>query len=260
MKIRWLLLLIALIWAAAALWLLRKPVANWIHRSTDSIELSEKPQPDPQTYATLVAELERWRTELAQLHTHAQSPAEKSAIERDARIILEHTLPAMMRCWLGTPYDFNGTARKPGGGKIACGYFVATVLKDAGFKLNRYRLAQQPSQNILRSFLAKPDCHLTVGQPYPDFVKSVSASDRGILLVGLDTHVAFIVATGNGTFHCIHSSGSRPWCVVEEPPQHAGVLRQSNWRMLGNLTADPKVIRNWLNGTTITVRTSLSSD
>ncbi|MGD7653335.1 MAG: hypothetical protein ACQCXQ_08985, partial [Verrucomicrobiales bacterium] len=80
------------------------------------------------------------------------------------------------------------------------------------------------------------------------------------LLVGLDTHVAFIVATGNGTFHCIHSSGSRPWCVVEEPPQHAGVLRQSNWRMLGNLTADPKVIRNWLNGTTITVRTSLSSD
>lgn len=162
----------------------------------------------------------------------------------------------MMRCWLGTPWDFNGTASRPGNGKIACGYFVSTVLKDAGFRLNRYRLAQQPSQNILRSFLPKTDCHLTVGQPYPEFVKSVAASGRGIHLVGLDTHVAFIVTSADGSFRFIHSSGSKPWCVVDESPEHAHVLRSSNWRMLGNLTANPDVIRTWLAGKTIPVHKS----
>ena len=159
----------------------------------------------------------------------------------------------MMRCWLGTPWDFNGTAAKPGGGKIACGYFVATVLKDAGFHVNRYKLAQQPSGNILHSFLAKESCSLTVGKPYDAFASDLEKSGSGIYLVGLDTHVAFLVMKPEG-FHFIHSSGSRPWCVVDETRDEAHVLQRSNWRMVGNLTADPKVIRAWLDAKAITVR------
>ena len=87
--------------------------------------------------------------------------------------VLEQALPAMMRCWLGTPWDFNGTAKGPGAGKIACGYFVATVLKDAGFQVDRYQLAQQPSENILRSFLPKDACDLSVGKDYQAFASDV---------------------------------------------------------------------------------------
>jgi len=251
----WLPLVPLLALAGGAGWWFREPVGAWFYHLTGGMgrAMDARPRPDPKRYAVLVSELERWRKDLAARHKKARSDADRAAVEHDARVILEHTLPQMMRCWLGTPWDFNGTAAKPGGGKIACGYFVATVLMDAGFQVDRYQLAQQPSGNIMRSFLEKDDCTLTVGKPYDTFAADVEKSRHGIYLIGLDTHVGFIVSDGGG-FRMIHSSGSRPWCVVDEDRADAHVLQRSNWRMLGNLTADPKVVRRWLKAEKVVVR------
>jgi hypothetical protein len=251
----WFLLIVLVIVMSAALWWFRAPLAAWYREATDGLAMKvrKSPKPDPATYKTLVSELQRWRKELADKHRKAKDDAARAAVENDARVILEQALPAMMRCWLGTPYDFNGTASKPGGGKIACGYYVATVLMDAGFRVDRYELAQQPSENILRSFLEKDSCTLSVGKPYEAFATDFAKAAPGIYLVGLDTHVAFAV-NGTGGFRFIHASGSRPWCVVDEGQTEAGVLQKSNWRMTGNLTADPSVIRRWLKGEKILVR------
>lgn len=253
---RWILLPLIVLLAVGigAGWWFRDPLWNACRPLIGGIKILKikTPKPDPERYAVLVSELTRWRNELASRYRKSQSSAERSAVEHDARVILEHTLPAMMRCWLGTPWDFNGTAPKPGGGRIACGYFVATVLQDAGFQVNRYQLAQQPSGNILRSFLEKNDCVLSVGQPYEPFADSLQSARPGIYLVGLDTHVAFLVVNSEG-FRFIHSSGSQPWCVVDEGREQAGVLQRSNWRMLGNLTADSKVMQTWLKAEKITV-------
>ncbi len=243
-----------LVVAGGTLWWFRAPLGAWVRSMAVQVKtvVGIKPEPDPKTYASLVSELERWRLELAARHKRAKTPAERTAAEHDARVVLEQTLPAMMRCWLGTPWDFNGTAARPGGGKIACGYFVSTVLMDAGFRVDRYQLAQQPSGNIMRSFLEKDDCILSVGKPYDGFAADMQKAEPGIWLLGLDTHVAFLVVADNG-FRMIHSSGSSPWCVVDEDKGHAGALQRSNWRMTGNLTADPKVIRRWLKAEKITV-------
>ena len=253
---KWLLLLILLLaMACGILWWFRAPISVWYEQVTGSLQISvrKSPKPDPATYKTLVSDLQRWRKELAERHRKAKNDAGRIAVERDARIILETALPAMMRCWLGTPYDFNGTASKPGSGNIACGYYVATVLMDAGFKVDRYQLAKQPSENILRSFLKKESCALSIGKPYDVFTADLANAEPGIYLVGLDTHVAFAVISTEG-FQLIHASGSRPWRVVEEGPAEAGVLQRSKWRMIGNLTADPPLIRRWLKGEKILVR------
>jgi len=251
----WLLLIVLPAMAGGALWWFRAPLGAWYHQVTGRLEIGEheSPKPDPQTYQTLVSDLQRWRKELAERHRKAMDESGRIAAERDARIILEQALPAMMRCWLGTPYDFNGTASKPGQDRIACGYYVATVLMNAGFKVDRYQLAKQPSENILRSFLEKDACNLSVGKPYSAFSADLAKAEPGIYLVGLDTHVAFAVID-SGNFHLIHASGSKPWRVVEEGPAEAGVLQRSNWRMIGNLTADPQVIRRWLKAEKILVR------
>ena len=253
----WLPSITLLALAGGAAWWFREPLGALVQGLKGGVELGglARPRPNPAGYAVLVSELERWRLDLSKRHKQARTEAERTAVEHDARVILEHTLPEMMRCWLGTPWDFNGTASKPGGGRIACGYFVSTVLMDAGFQLDRYQLAQQPSGNILRSFLEKDDCILSVGKPYDAFAHTLEKSRRGIYLVGLDTHVAFIVVGGNG-FHMLHSSGSRPWCVVDEDRDAAKVLQRSKWRILGNLTADPKVLRRWLKAEKIAVRTT----
>jgi hypothetical protein len=236
-------------------WLCREQISGLWRGAVTAVPVGgpPRPRPDPQTYSVLSAETERWRVDLAKRYAKAKTPLERELVEQDARLVLEETLPAMMRCWLGTPWDFHGTAEGPGKGKIACGYFVATVLKDAGFRVDRYRLAQQPSENILRTFLAKDACSLTIGKEYEAFATSLGDVTPGIYVIGLDTHVAFLVVRQDG-FRFIHSSGSRPWCVVDEGRNEAEVLKRSNWRMLGNFTGDAGVLRSWLKGEKIAVK------
>jgi len=240
-------MVIALPAMAAVAWFHPDIAKYW--RPVDAVAAApaapEPPAPDPETYAALRESLADWRAALAARHAAAPDAAARAAVLHDARIILETALPAMMRCWLGTPWDFHGTASEPGGGTIACGYFVSTVLRDAGFRVHRYHLAQQPSGNILRTFLPRASCKLTVGQPYDAFADALESGESGILIVGLDTHVGFIVA-GDDCFRFIHSSGARPKAVVDESRDAATVLRDSNWRMLGHLTADPGVLAKWL--------------
>lgn len=213
----------------------------------------QKPVPDAARYEVLVEELGRWRGELSEKYKKAAGKEAKVEIERDARTILELVLPEMMRCWLGTPYDYEGTAEKPGGGVVACGYFVSTVLRDAGFRVNRYKLAQQPSENIMRTFLPAKKCELRVGMEYERYMEWVEGHEEGIYLIGLDTHVGFIVNRPGG-MGFFHSSAIRGVGVVEESSAGAGALRRSRWRMLGGLSGEPEVIRKWLEGDKIPVR------
>lgn len=240
------------IFAGTGFWFRESVRQMWIHRFSPLEKNGPAAKPDPETYATMIGDLERWRQDLATRLAAARTPEETAAVKNDARIILEKALPEMMRCWLGTPWDFHGTAERPGDGRIACGYFVSTVLKDAGFRVNRYRLAQQPSENILRSFLPRESCKLNVGKPYDTFADELLTREPGIYIVGLDNHVAFLVVRPDG-FRFIHSSGSRPWCVVDESRSEAKVLQSSNWRMIGNLTADSAVLGRWLKAETIVV-------
>jgi hypothetical protein len=209
--------------------------------------------PDIERWDLLRKDMERWRLHYAREHRAATSEADKARVLVEARSLLEHSLPELMRCWLGTPWDFNGTAKTPGEGKIACGYFVTTVMEAAGFRVKRAQLAQQASQNILLSFLPQDALRLRVGVPYKTFRIETERSETGIYIVGLDTHVGFLVVKDQ-SYTFIHSSGSRPWCVVEEATAEAHVLERSNYRVLGNLTASEVMVKKWLHGEAFATR------
>ncbi len=250
---RLLLFILCLAPLSAALWHYQTTVTGWVGGIRNAHSLQAPPSPDRPRYEMLSAEIERWRVDLAGKYGGCRTEEERRAVLDEARGLLERVLPEMMRCWLGTPWDFHGTAEFPGEGKIACGYFVSTVLRDAGFRLDRYKLARQPSQNILRSFLPREALQLRVGVPYENFAAELASAEPGIRIVGLDSHVAFLVTGGDG-FRFIHSSGSAPWCVVDEGETDAEVLRRSNYRVHGLLTADRDLLRRWLRGERIQVR------
>ena len=244
-----LVILLAVV-AAIAIHRYRDDLAMRWYRAIGTLPSDKKdqaPAPDPQKWELLCQDLQRWRAHYADVYRSSRSAAEKKAVLAQARELLEHSLPEMMRCWLGTPWDFNGTAKIPGEGKIACGYFVTTVLDAAGFRIERNTLAQQASQQILRTFLPADDLRIRVGVPYKTFRFETARGRPGIYIVGLDTHVGFVVVKDQ-EFQFIHSSGSMPWCVVDESSEAALVLERSNYRVLGNLTASDEVIRRWLMG------------
>lgn len=229
---------------AGTLWAIRP---QWLTSALRRVGAEPSATPDPQRYATLCADLATWRTNLSRDYQAARTPAQKAQVLATARGLLEGALPEMMRCWLGTPWDFNGTASTPGTDPVACGYFVTTVLRDAGFAIERTRLAQQASQQILATFVPREAMTLRVGTGYQEFCSDVAGLPPGVYILGLDTHVSFLVLK-DGQFHVNHSSGIAPWCVVEETAAQADTVRHSRYRVLGNLTAQPQVLEAWLTG------------
>jgi hypothetical protein len=149
--------------------------------------------------------------------------------------------------WLGTPWDFNGVSQTPGRGQIACGYFVSTVLRDAGFQVERVRLAQQASGNIIRSLTGKNNIVRMVGRPFDEFVSRLKAEGPGIYVIGLDYHVGFIAQDAEGAVF-IHSDGGAYRRVVAEPVETAAALRRSRWREFANISADDALLERWLRG------------
>jgi len=224
--------------------------AGWLKQpQTHTTELEPEdlrgPQPDPELYEELKTSLALKRKALAARYKQAPNFHARKEIIREARAELEADLPALMRCWLGTTWDFNGIATTPGEGKIACGYFVSTVMLHAGFDVNRVKLAQQASQNIIRTFV--PRNHLTIkpgGMNYDKFISLVISSGPGIYIIGLDKHVGFMIVTDDNQFHYIHSEGHN--VVVDESREDANTLQRSNYRVFGNLTAEEDTIIKWL--------------
>ncbi len=208
----------------------------------------QEDSPDP--YPDVLARLESRRVTLAARHRAAASAPQRTAILGSARsavftAITEEILPA----WYGTPWDFNGTSQTPGEGMIACGYLVSTVLRDAGFKLERVRLAQQASENIVRTF-APPG----VIRRYRD-VEQAEAAKRirkdyadGLYVVGMDYHVGFLVLDGERVDLC-HSAYVPPASVACEPAETSPGFYSRLW-VVGPALPDARV-KDWLEANTI---------
>ena len=238
-------LFLLLLVGAGVGWIYRSQIKGFYNEHIGT-EAEKDPVPDPEKYLTLVSDLPSHRQRLRTQYQEATTNAERELALLSSRSLLEGALPTLMECWLGTPWDFNGTAHQPGDGKVACGYFVSSVLQDAGFKVEWAPLAQQASQNIIATFLPKDEYHVRVGADYERFVDEVLSHGPGINIVGLDSHVAFLVVTPDGTMRFIHSSGSNPWCVVDENRITAYTLQRSRYRVYGNLTANQDVLVSWL--------------
>ncbi|WP_018969206.1 hypothetical protein [Rubritalea marina] len=203
---------------------------------------------DPQLHAELVEDIAIRRKRLAEQFNASTHEEEKQQILKQARALLESAAPSMMATWIGTSWDYNGMSETPGNGKIACGYYVCTVLRDLGFQLSRIKLAQQPSQSILTTFVPHQNIHITSGITSDTFYLDFQDKEPGIYIVGLDKHVGFLVHDGMTPPQFFHASARPPFCVVNESPAEAKAIIHSTYRVTGNLTAHQPTIQQWILG------------
>ncbi len=158
------------------------------------------------------------------------------------RLITERLAPP----WYGTKWAFHGVSQEPGKGSIACGYFVTTLLRDAGINLERVALAQQASENIIKSLVSSLSIRRFSDKPLSDFLINAEKWGEGIYIVGLDYHVGFISVEPEETYF-VHSSYQTPGAVVRELASESKVLASSKYRVLGKLS-DEKFLGRWFNG------------
>ena len=150
--------------------------------------------------------------------------------------------------WLGTPWDFNGTTQKPREGKIACGYFVTTLLRDAGFDVERSRLGQQASEIIASTMTTREFMRARDEEPLDAFVTACRKHPPGIYLVGLDFHTGYLVNDGADLWFVHAAYGKPAQHVIVEKAGESAYLGSSKYRHVAFLTEDPKFLLGWLSG------------
>jgi len=141
---------------------------------------------------------------------------------------------SLLPCWYGTPWGFCGTTEEPGKGSIACGYFVTTILRDAGFSLQRIKLAQCPSEEMIKSICTRSSIHRYSDRSLSEFADEIGKMGFGLYVVGLDNHTGFILNDGNES-HFIHSTFIKPTCVMKEKVSESKVLANSRYRVIGKV-------------------------
>ncbi|HEQ72248.1 MAG TPA: peptidoglycan endopeptidase [Spirochaetia bacterium] len=175
--------------------------------------------------------------------TQARRKVVATARTEVTRAILDEIVPY----WIGTPWAFHGMTETPGSGEIACGYFVATVLRDAGVRLDRVSLAQQPSELMIRSLVAEENIYRYSDLSGRAFLERLHRLPSGVYILGLDKHVGLLVLSESAPVF-IHSSYLRPYGVVREQAATSRALMRSRYRVLGNLTGDSSFLLKWLGG------------
>jgi hypothetical protein len=204
-------------------------------------------------YRKTLTELALKREALQRRYVSGGAAVKTETIAEARSLLRKSLLTEIFPAWDGTPWDFNGISEVPGEGAIACGYFVTTTLRDLGFKLPRIKLAQQPSQTIIRSLCEEKTIRVFDEKPLDTIVTYLEKHGAGIYIVGLDCHTGFVVHDGT-SMAFIHSSYFRPpRAVISEPIDSDNPLKRSKYRMIGKLFGDD-LVRKWLGQETVVMK------
>ncbi len=183
----------------------------------------------------------------AQLCTAYENPTyNKDSVVLCAQQFLFTTMTTkVFPSWYGTEWDYNGTTQEPRKGSIACGYFVTTTLRDLGFNIPRVRWAQLPSETMIREMTGPGYIRLYRFADISHIESEISRWGNGLYVVGMDSHVGFIVNT-DGRCRFVHSDYFNPASgVISEKLNSDNPLKASRYRVIGKILTK-EMINEWL--------------
>lgn len=192
-------------------------------------------------YDDVLADLVADRQRIEQL---PRSTARERARARLLWAFREDLAPA----WFGTPWAFHGTSQVPRTGAIACGYFVSTLLEDAGLRVERVRLAQQASEYIVKTFAPPSEVRRFRRGDHAAVVADTLTRPDGLYVVGMDVHVGMLVKRADTLEFCHSSYVDRAVVVCSDPLEDPGFV--SRYHVVGPVLTDV-VLDAWLDGTAI---------
>lgn len=177
------------------------------------------------------ARLTTARATLVTRFSAAATEEARQAVREEARqVVVSEIVDRLFPLWLGKPWAMEGTASRPdtADGTVACGYFVAAVLENAGLRLqSRIRLSQAPALSIQRALVSdKAAVHRFVSIPPAHLAREIAALGEGLYIIGLNIHVGFVVVRG-GDVRFVHASYTGAQVVTDEPLAEAEAIALS---------------------------------
>ncbi len=180
------------------------------------------------------------------------STDQKKAIINEAGIYLDSAVSeGLFPYWKGTAWDFNGHTNVPNQGEIACGYLVSTLLKHAGFNINRYKMAQQSSLNEINTLIT-PSKPTLLGTEYAEVLEKLGNYENGLYILGLSSHVGFIRIIEKKIYF-LHSTYLTPTAVVNELAEDSEAFKYSSVYYIGSISGNNQLIKKWLAGSNVPI-------
>lgn len=157
----------------------------------------------------------------------------KDSLIKYSQEFLRNITQEVFTYWYKTQWDFNGITQVPGEGKIACGYFVTTVIRDVGFDIPRATWGQLASETMIKKI--NPSVKRFSNKPIQVVIDYFKNRPDGIYVVGLDTHVGFVCKEGK-KIKFIHSNYYKPEIgVMEENLKGDNPINDASYRVIGQL-------------------------
>lgn len=214
-----------------------------------SIRIAQQPagkdSQENKSYEELKKEIEESRQQLSVKYMRADTPGKKELFEEIRNYWVTAISNDLYNHWKNTPWDFNGATTKPGQGAIACGFFVATLLKDMGLKVNRRKLSVCASSQMMKSLTPKQHLKNLSQLSYPGFNEKLKGYGKGVYIIGLDFHTGFIVNDGKENWF-IHSNYINRKGITKETVMSSAALQSSKTRWMVSLTGDKDFLQRWL--------------
>jgi hypothetical protein len=198
------------------------------------------------SYDTLLAEINTQREVYAKAYSKGDSFQRDSIVTEARSYLIENLSDEIFPQWYGTQWYFNGTTQTPKKGKIACGYFVTTTLRDLGYKIPRIKWAQMASEPVIKKLTANT-VHRFSNKSVQVVKSKLTALGDGVYLVGLDSHVGYIVVS-KGKMRFVHANYYQSDIgVMSEKLETENPFNDSSYRVIGKLFSDEMVV-SWLKG------------
>jgi hypothetical protein len=185
------------------------------------------------------------RDSLQQEYNAADANRKEIILASCEKLFVYSVTEQLIPSWYGTPWDFNGTTQQPGKGAIACGYFITTLLQDAGISISRVKLAQLPSGQIIQQLAEKSSIQRFSNRPEEEVEEEIKKQGPGLYIAGLDFHTGFLYYDGQVVYF-IHSNFINRVGVMKEPASASSPFYSSKYRVTGKISSNRNLLKNWL--------------
>jgi len=202
-------------------------------------------------YSIAKNKIETQRKTIKANYLKASAQEKKALLQSTKQVITKNLTSTIIPFWYGTKWSFDGYTAIPKEGEIACGYFVSTTLSHAGFKLNRYKLAQKDPKKEAELLQIKGAIEVLEKSPSELKKHFINTKKDGLYFVGLDFHVGYLLKEKNEVFF-IHSSYLNSEGVTKEIATKSKAFVSKKYYIVA-ITENEKLIEKWiLNETVLT--------